>query len=59
MEPLNSCTKREENVLQLKVQSNIWKRPQTFDILKTDTFHILYIKCAEEFNLPINKIKLR
>lgn len=50
---------KKDNVLQLKVQANSWKRPLTFDILKTDTFRVLYIKCAEEVKLPINKLKLR
>lgn len=55
----NQNFKKAENVLLVKVQSSIWKKPVHFDIVKTDSFHILYIKCAEEANMSINEFKLR
>lgn len=55
----NQNFKKAENVLLVKVQSDLWKRPVHFNIVKTDNFHILYIKCAEEANLSINDFKLR
>lgn len=55
----NPKFKKAGNVLLLKIQSTIWKRPIHFDILKSETFHILYIKCAEEAKQSINDIKLR
>lgn len=55
----NQNFKKADNVLLVKVQSAIWKKPVHFDILKTDSFHILYIKCAEEANMSINEFKLR
>ncbi|KAH8236479.1 hypothetical protein KR026_003036 [Drosophila bipectinata] len=43
---------------QVKVQSNKWKHPIVMVMKKTDSFKILYIKCAEELNLSARLISL-
>lgn len=45
-------------MIELKIQAANWKRSILTNILKTDKFKILYIKCSEEINQPIGKIKL-
>lgn len=51
--------KRDANKITLKIQSDKWKRPLQIDLMKTDKFRILYIKCAEELKVPLDHLKLR
>ncbi|EDV94473.1 uncharacterized protein CG4449 [Drosophila grimshawi] len=43
---------------QLKVQGDKWKKPLIIQLKKTDTFKILYIKCAEEMECAVSDFKL-
>ncbi|XP_073815530.1 DNA repair protein Rad60 [Musca autumnalis] len=49
---------RSANQISVKIQSDKWKRPLQIDIKKTDLFRILYIKCAEELSIGMDKISL-
>ncbi|XP_013100989.2 uncharacterized protein LOC106082803 [Stomoxys calcitrans] len=49
---------RNPNEISVKVQSDKWKRPLQIDLLKTDKFRILYIKCSEELKVGIEQLKL-
>ncbi|KAI8130933.1 Uncharacterized protein FF38_03608 [Lucilia cuprina] len=50
--------KRDANKITLKIQSDKWKRPLQIDLMKTDKFRILYIKCAEELKVALDHLKL-
>ena len=56
---LGAPKKRDANKITLKIQSDKWKRPLQIDLLKTDKFRILYIKCAEELKVNHDQLKLR
>ncbi|XP_062123526.1 DNA repair protein Rad60 isoform X2 [Drosophila sulfurigaster albostrigata] len=43
---------------QLKVQGDRWKRPLIILMNKTDSFKVLYIKCAEEMECSVDDFKL-
>ncbi|XP_064548335.1 DNA repair protein Rad60 [Drosophila montana] len=43
---------------QLKVQCDKWKQPLIIPMKKTETFKILYIKCAEEMECDVQGFKL-
>ncbi|KAM7362062.1 DNA repair protein Rad60 [Cochliomyia hominivorax] len=53
-----NAKKRDANKITLKIQSDKWKRPLQIDLMKTDKFRILYIKCAEELKLSLDHLKL-
>lgn len=43
---------------QLKIQNDKWKVPLIIPMKKTDTFKILYIKCAEHLECNVQDFKL-
>ncbi|KAH8381524.1 hypothetical protein KR093_007442 [Drosophila rubida] len=43
---------------QLKVQGDRWKRPLIIHLNKSDSFKILYIKCAEEMECSVEDFSL-
>ncbi|KAH8312401.1 hypothetical protein KR044_010560 [Drosophila immigrans] len=43
---------------QLKVQGDRWKRPLIILMNKSETFKVLYIKCAEEMECAVGDFKL-
>ncbi|XP_030238465.1 uncharacterized protein CG4449 isoform X2 [Drosophila navojoa] len=43
---------------QLKIQSDKWKQPLIIPMKKTETFKILYIKCAEHLECDVQDFKL-
>lgn len=59
----NKLNKREEDQkktrkFHLKVQGDKWKKPLIISMKKTETFKILYIKCAEELQCDVMDVKL-
>ncbi|XP_030370809.1 uncharacterized protein CG4449 [Scaptodrosophila lebanonensis] len=49
---------RKPKNFQLKVQADEWKKPLIIPLDKSETFKILYIKCAEELNCKVQEIRL-
>lgn len=43
---------------QLKIQNDKWKQPLIIPMKKTETFKMLYIKCAEEMECDVKDFKL-
>lgn len=59
----NKLKTREEDQkksrkFHLKVQGDKWKKPLIISMKKTETFKILYIKCAEELECDVKDVKL-
>nr|CAD7568115.1 unnamed protein product [Timema californicum] len=50
-------SKLDANTLELKVQRKGVKRPMMVRIKKTDQMIVLMVQCAEQLNLPLDKLK--
>nr|CAD7400406.1 unnamed protein product [Timema cristinae] len=50
-------SKLDANTLELKVQRKGVKRPMMVRIKKTDQMVVLMVQCAEQLNLPLDKLK--
>lgn len=59
MDKITNVKTNREDIIKLKIQSNKFKRPFYVDLQKTQHLRILYIKCSEELNLPVDKLTLR
>lgn len=59
IKPREDLTARPKSkMFQLKVQADKWKKPLIISMKKTETFKILYIKCAEEIDCDVKDVKL-